>query len=93
MKLLLSIMLGLLIMLQVMLWSGPGSYAEVTSLKTKIKLQQQENSELKAKNNLIAAKIHSLKNDYVEIEHRARTELGMIKEGETLLIMNDVKPH
>ncbi len=69
--------------LQVNLWVGKGSLGEVWSLKKTVEQQQQINAELKARNTALNAEVLDLKNGLAAIEERARTELGMIKEGET----------
>ena len=69
--------------LQINLWVGKGSLGEVWSLKKTVAQQQQINAELKARNTALNAEVLDLKNGLAAIEERARTELGMIKEGET----------
>ena len=44
---------------------------------------EQEKESLKERNLSLAAEVHDLKQGYDAIEERARSEMGMIKEGET----------
>ncbi len=68
--------------LQVNLWVGKGSLGEVWSLKQAVAQQKEANAELQARNAALDAEVLDLKNGLAAIEERARTELGMIKEGE-----------
>lgn len=56
--------------------------AEVSNLKAKIVIQQAESSRLKQRNQALQAEIEDLRNGLGAIEERARSELGMVKEGE-----------
>jgi len=82
MKVFTAILFVTLCVLQVNLWVGKGSLGEVWSLKKTVKQQQDINAELKARNTALNAEVLDLKNGLAAIEERARTELGMIKEGE-----------
>lgn len=83
MKILTAILFLTLCALQVNLWVGKGSLGEVWSLKKTVEKQQQVNADLIARNTALNAEVLDLKNGMAAIEERARTELGMIKEGET----------
>ena len=50
MKLLWSIMIILILLLQVRLWVGEGSFAQVWGLENAIAEQREENAELSARN-------------------------------------------
>lgn len=75
--------------LQYRLWVGEGSLAQVAELKEQVRLQQEKNAELLARNRLLAAEVMELKNGFDTVEEQARYELGMIKEGETLYQLAD----
>lgn len=83
MKVLTVILFITLCALQVDLWVGKGGLGEAWSLKKTVKQQQQLNTELAARNAALDAEVRDLKSGFAAIEERARTELGMIKEGET----------
>ena len=87
MKVLVAVLLLILIALQVRLWIGQGSYAEVAELSRKIAQQQQENSALRERNNDLLLEVEELKTGMDSIEERAREELGLIKEGETFYLI------
>jgi cell division protein FtsB len=78
------ISLALLALLQYRLWVGEGSLAHVTQLKQDIASQQGENEKLLERNRVLTAEVIELKQGLETIEERARHELGMVKEGETL---------
>lgn len=84
MKWLWVISLALLAALQYRLWVGEGSLAHVTQLKQDIASQQGENEKLLERNRVLTAEVIELKQGLETIEERARHELGMVKEGETL---------
>ncbi len=82
----LSVILGLLLLiLQYDLWVGEGSIASAWQLSKQIQSQQAQNAQLKARNDALAAEVIDLKQGYAAIEERARSELGMIKRGETFI--------
>ncbi|SDU22361.1 cell division protein FtsB [Pseudomonas pohangensis] len=70
--------------LQYRLWVGDGSLAEVAELKRQIASQQGENQHLLERNRILEAEVLELKKGMETVEERARHELGMVKEGETL---------
>jgi cell division protein FtsB len=72
----------LFIYLQIRLWVGEGSLAEVTTLKHEISQQKAEIEKLKERNDSLEAEVSSLKKDLDAVEERARSDLGMIREGE-----------
>ena len=84
MKWLWVISLTLLAALPYRLWVGEGSLAHVAQLKQDIADQQQQNEQLLERNRVLTAEVIELKQGLETIEERARHELGMVKEGETL---------
>ncbi|MNF34969.1 Cell division protein FtsB [compost metagenome] len=81
---LLAVLILLLVGLQYRLWVGDGSLAQVTDLKQQIADQQGENQRLLERNRILEAEVMELKQGMETVEERARHELGMVKEGETL---------
>lgn len=81
---LLVILILLLVGLQYRLWVGDGSLAQVTDLSHQIADQQGENQRLLERNRILEAEVMELKKGMETVEERARHELGMVKEGETL---------
>ncbi len=70
--------------LQYRLWVGDGSLAEIAELKRQIASQKGENEHLLERNRILEAEVLELKKGMETVEERARHELGMVKEGETL---------
>jgi cell division protein FtsB len=76
-------LLLLALVLQYQLWFGSGSLIKVWQLRRAIAAQQAENQSLQDRNDALEAEVRDLKQGTEAIEERARTELGMIKDGET----------
>ncbi|BBT18353.1 cell division protein FtsB [Pseudomonas sp. 1D4] len=70
--------------LQYRLWVGDGSLAQVAELEKQIAEQKGENERLLERNRILEAEVSELKKGTETVEERARHELGMVKEGETL---------
>ncbi|OQX43248.1 MAG: hypothetical protein B0D83_01670, partial [Candidatus Sedimenticola endophacoides] len=82
MRLLIATLVLLLLVLQYRLWVGDGSLAEVHLLKREIAAQRDELATLRERNRALEAGVLDLKQGLQAIEERARSELGMIREGE-----------
>jgi cell division protein FtsB len=81
-----ALLIGLILalaLLQYRLWVGEGSLAEVWALSGQVEAQRQENHQLGERNAALAAEVADLKQGLDAVEERARSELGMIREGET----------
>jgi cell division protein FtsB len=79
--------------LQLRLWIGDASLAEVWQLNSAIERQERENHLLAERNKRLGAEVKNLKEGLDAVEERARTQLGMVKEDETFfLIINDKPP-
>jgi cell division protein FtsB len=87
MKLLWSIMVLLIILLQVRLWVGEGSFAQVWGLEDAIAGQRAENAELDARNERLFAEVQNLRGQQGALEERARMNLGLIREDETFFLV------
>ena len=86
MKLLWSIMAVLILLLQVRLWIGEGSFAQVWTLEQSIAEQREENAELAVRNERLYAEVRNLRNEQGAVEERARMNLGLIREDETFFL-------
>jgi len=82
-RLLLVLLAGLLAFLQYRLWVGEGGSRSVARLDRQVQQQTRENSGLQQRNDALAAEVEDLKSGEAAVEERARSELGMIKPGET----------
>ncbi|GAA4868933.1 cell division protein FtsB [Luteimonas vadosa] len=82
-RLILLVLVVLLAWLQYRLWLGNGGTREVAALQAKVEQQARQNAGLQERNDALAAEVADLKSGEAAIEERARSELGMIKPGET----------
>ena len=83
------VLILLLAGLQYRLWMGEGSLAQVSRLQQQIAEQQSENERLLERNRILEAEVMELKRGMETVEERARQELGMLKEGETLYLLTE----
>ena len=83
MKLLIISLLILFVLLQIKLWSADGGLKESWYLSEELELQLKENQQRKERNDALEAEVQDLKGGLAAIEERARSELGMIRKGET----------
>lgn len=83
MKALVIFLIALLLLLQLRLWVGDGSLAEVWELRQVVAAQNAENLDMLERNKALEAEVRDLEKGMAAIEERARSELGMIREGET----------
>ncbi len=83
------ILLILIGFLQFRLWKGEGSVQDVYRLKLLIHSQNKEIELLSDRNQRLDAEVQALKVNPNAFEERARSELGMIKEGETFYVVVD----
>jgi cell division protein FtsB len=73
----------LVLLLQYPLWFGQGSVMDFLQLRHTVAEQRAENAHLEERNQALQAEVLDLKEGLQAIEERARTELGMIRQGET----------
>lgn len=77
------VLITLLVLLQFRLWLGKHSVPDFQALETQVAKQRQQNANLAQRNALLKADIEDLTIGMDAIEERARSELGLIKRGET----------
>lgn len=85
----------ILLLLVASLWIGHGSYPEIWKLERDIATQTAMNEIQEEKNRQIEAELEDARVGYAAVEERARSELGMIKKGETffeVILKPDKKP-
>ena len=89
MRIWVALLLPLFFILQYDLWVGDGSLATVWRLQESIEQQNKENKILVERNKTLEAEVVDLKQGKDAIEERARSDLGMVKEGETYIQIVD----
>ncbi len=82
MKKLVFILLVLLFWLQYKIWLQKGGIPEVLELEKEVDEQQKTVARLRERNRALEAEVQDLKKGLEAIEERARSEMGMIREGE-----------
>ena len=84
-RIVLVLLLLLLGWLQYRLWFGTGGAGDVAQLESQVAQQAHQNDGLRERNAALAAEVADLKSPTGEaaVDERARSELGMIRPGET----------
>lgn len=74
---------GLLLLLQYTLWFGNGGVISLWRLQHQIAAQQAQNVQMTERNQALAAKVLDLRQGLASVQDLARSQLGMVKKGET----------
>jgi len=77
-----AVLLALLAALHAQLWLGRGSLPRVHEMQRQIKEQKAANAQASLANERLASEVHDLKEGLDMVEEKARSELGMVKQGE-----------
>lgn len=83
MRLLVLALVLVLVLLQGRLWFSNDGLRKVWLLDSQVSERSEENRGLAARNAALEAEVLDLKQGLAAAEERARTDLGMIAEGET----------
>ncbi|AKS42785.1 cell division protein FtsB [Wenzhouxiangella marina] len=86
MRVVLIILFVLLVVFQFRLWR---EVSEVRDLRGMVEQQLEENEGLRQRNEALAAEVEDLREGLAAIEERARSELGLIREGEEFFLIVD----
>jgi len=89
MKYVLGLLVVVLVLLQIRLWRGEGSLADIDRLEHEIEAQAVANRGLDARNEGLLGEVSDLKTGLDSVEEHARSELGLIKQGETYYLIVD----
>ncbi|EPL6454445.1 cell division protein FtsB [Providencia vermicola] len=81
------LLIAILAWLQYSLWLGKNGIHDYVQVKDDVAAQEIVNSRLKMRNEQLFAEINDLNDGQDAIEERARSELGMIKPGESFYRM------
>ncbi len=93
MKWIAFILCALLLWLQYQLWLDDGGIPEVLQLQDEVVSVRQTVEQLQQRNQALDAEVQGLKTGLDAIEERARSELGMIRQGETYYqVIEDTQP-
>lgn len=83
MRTLIAVLVILFLIFQYKLWFADGGFLDVIHQKKLIAAQVQKNQQLQQRNAILAAGIKAIRDSKQALESRARSDLGMIKKGET----------
>ena len=75
--------------MQVRLWCSDVGILARRDLQARVDEQARRTQQLRERNRLLAVEVDALKSGSAGIEARARSELGMIKDGETFYLVVD----
>ena len=78
-----AVLAVLLLGLQYRLWFGSNSVAKVSRFETQVAALRAGNEDLDGANAKLKAEVRELKSGHDTIEALARSELGMVRDGET----------
>jgi cell division protein FtsB len=84
-RILVGILLLVLLLLQARLWFGDGGVSDISLLSDRVAAQQEDNRMLLERNNALRAEVEDLRERLDAVEERARSELGLIREGEQFI--------
>jgi len=87
MRILTVILIIVFILLQIDIWLKGDGKKRTEELNQMINTQQQENKKMMIRNSELEQEIKDLKDGTEALEEKARTEMGMIKEGEELYLI------
>ncbi len=89
MKTAIVILTLLLVTLQYRLWFGDGGMMERHRLQQRVTGLQAQVRQREERNRALEAEVRDLKQNLSAVEERARHDLGMIKRGETYVMVVD----
>lgn len=75
-------LLALLVAVHGQLWFGRGSIPRVNEMQRQVQLQKSANAQAREANERLASEVQDLKEGLDMVEEKARTELGMVRQGE-----------
>ena len=82
-----AILIVFFLIIQFDIWVKDDGLNRVKELQEMINSQSEENQRLKLRNQQLEREIEELKSGTESIEEKARTDLGMIKEGEEFYLI------
>jgi cell division protein FtsB len=86
------ILFAIILLWQYSLWLGKGGWIKVWELDRQVTAQKKLNQQTKIRNAALDAEVRDLKQGTEAIEEHARTDLGMVKQGEVFYQLLDEQP-
>lgn len=87
MKWVLPLLFILLAGLQYRLWVGDGSFPHIRQLEQQVSQQRTHNQELLLRNQALGQDVMALRHGNDAMEESARSQLGLIRNGETFYLV------
>ena len=82
-----SLLLIVILALQFRLWGGPGSLAHLSGMREQVERRAAGNDRRRERNAVLRAEVRDLRQGLEAVEDIARSELGLIREGETFFLV------
>ena len=82
-RVLIGILLLLFVLLQYAIWAGKNNILDLIALTTTLDELTDQNKKLRKRNDRLHAEVIDIKSRLSAIEAHARSELGLVKPGET----------
>ena len=82
-KILLGILLLLFVLLQYAIWAGKNNVLDLFALNSTLNELTDQNKKLRNRNDRLHAEVIDIKSRLSAIEAHARSQLGLVKPGET----------
>ena len=89
MRVVIGILVIVLCALQYKVWFSNVGYFAAQRLQDAVSHQERRAELQRQRNRMLRAEVIALKNGYAAVEARARSDLGMIKDGETFYLVPD----
>lgn len=83
-------LLVLLALMQYHLWMGEGGIFELRSIAARVDALNKTDQALRERNDQLVAEVIDLRTGLGAVEERARTDLGMVRNGEQFMWVPDV---
>lgn len=89
MKIIYGLLAVFVLIFQYQLWLGSDGLRSLNMLEAELDSQREVNARLEERNRLLEIEVVDLKTGLEAVEERARSELGMIEEGEIFYLLVD----
>lgn len=87
MRVVMGFLVLLLLTLQYKAWFGDSGHLQAAALHDKVDSQRTRAELLAQRNQLLTGEVLALKSGYAAVESRARSDLGMVRQGETFYLV------
>jgi cell division protein FtsB len=89
MRIVVALLVVLLLLLQYKAWFSDAGHRAANALHAQVDEQLARAEQLEQRNRLLTAEVLALKDGLAAVESRARSDLGMVKKGETFYLMTE----